>query len=123
MFALLGLPILGPLLQGLFGFLNKFQDVAIEKIKSGTQINVEGMKASAQIIHDTQDDIGVRLTRDIIMFPVAIWTALISYDTIVVHDHPNWVFLTVEKYPPTLEYLPYAVITFLLGWTATKVFR
>ena len=117
------IPIIGPIIQGLFGMFNKLQDVTITKIQEGAKVDVEGIKASTQIIHDTQDDIGVRLTRDIIMFPVAIWTALISYDTIVVHDHPNWVFLTVEKYPPTLEYLPYAVITFLLGWTATKVFR
>jgi hypothetical protein len=117
------IPIIGPIIQGIVSIFSKYQDTVLGKYTIDGKVNVEGMKVSEQIIHDTQDDIGVRLTRDIIMFPVAIWTALISYDTIVVHDHPGWIFLTVEKYPPTLEYLPYAVITFLLGWTATKVFR
>ncbi len=117
------IPILGPLFQMISGMFGKWQDTVLGKYTVDGKVNVEGMKVSEQIIHDTSDDIGVRLTRDIIIFPVAIWTALISYDTIVVHDHANWIFLTVEKYPPTLEYLPYAVITFLLGWTATKVFR
>jgi hypothetical protein len=104
------LPIIGPLLDGVFSIFRKQQDIALERIKDDT----ERVRIQAQLVRDFKDDIGVRLTRDIVIFPVGVWTALVSWDTIMAIRFPNLMF-HVEKYPPVLEYLPYAVLTFLLG--------
>lgn len=116
------IPIIGPIIQGILGIFQNVTDVKLAKIQTEAKVTIESMQASNELIRITQDDIGVRLARDLIMFPVALWTAIISWDTIVAIRHPGWRFL-VEKYPPSLEYLPYAVITFLFGYTATRMFR
>jgi hypothetical protein len=104
------IPLLGPIIQGLTSIYTKFKDTQLGMRNA----DVEEAKASAQIIHDTADDIGIRIIRDMVCFPVAVWTMFIGWDTIVVHHHPEWVFI-VEKYPPSASYLPYAVLMFLLG--------
>ncbi len=108
------IPILGPIIEGVFGWLNKRQDNALELVKAGRTADLEESKIAANIIETTKDDIGIRLARDIIIFPVAVWTALIGWDTINAIRFPSVMFY-VEKYPDSVAYLPYAVITFLLG--------
>ena len=108
------IPIIGPIIEGLFGWLNKKEDVSLEKYKAGRTSDLEESKVAANIIDTTKDDIGIRLARDIIIYPVAIWTAIIGWDTTVAIRYPDWMF-HVEKYPDSVAYLPYAVITFLLG--------
>lgn len=108
------IPLLGPIIEGLFGFLNKRQDNALVKFKIGTEADTEDAKTSARIIEATQDDIGIRLMRDAVCFPVVIWSMLIGWDTIVAKRFPEWMF-HVEKYPDSVAYLPYAVLIFLLG--------
>ncbi len=108
------IPILGPIIEGVFGWLNKRQDNALEQFKAGRTSDLEESKVAANIIETTKDDIGIRLARDIIIFPVAVWTALIGWDTINALRFPGVMF-HVDKYPESVTYLPYAVITFLLG--------
>lgn len=108
------IPILGPIIEGLFGFLNKRQDNALAKFKIGTEADTEDAKTAARIIETTQDDIGIRLARDILIFPTSVWGALIGWDTIVAIRFP-WLQFHVEKYPDSVAYLPYAVVAFLLG--------
>src|SRR6266478_6340218 len=108
------IPILGPIIEGVFGWLNKRQDNALELVKAGRTADLEESKIAANIIETTKDDIGIRLARDIIIFPVAVWTALIGWDTINALRFPGVMF-HVDKYPESVAYLPYAVITFLLG--------
>lgn len=108
------IPLIGPLIQGIVSIFTKYQDTVLGKYKVDGSIDIEGMKASTQIIHDTQDDIGLRLLRDAVCLPVVIWTMIIGWDTIIVRHAPQWVY-TVERYPDSVSYLPYAVICFLLG--------
>jgi len=108
------IPLLGPILQGLFntvsGIYSKFKDTQL-----GMRVqDTEEAKVSAQIIHDTNDDIILRFLRDALCLPVVAWMGIIGWDTIVVHHNPEWVYI-VEKYPDSVAYMPYAVITFLLG--------
>src|SRR5258705_13818465 len=77
------LPIIGPIIEGFFGFLNKKQDTALAKFQAGTSADTEDAKTSARIIEATRDDLGTRLARDLIVFPVAVWTALLVWDTII----------------------------------------
>jgi hypothetical protein len=108
------IPLVGPILQGLFNtassIYSKFKDTQLGMRNA----EVEEAKVSAQIIQTTNDDIGLRILRDMVCLPVVIWTMLIGWDTIVVRHNPDWVYI-VEKYPPSVEYLPYAVLMFLLG--------
>jgi len=108
------IPLLGPILQGLFNIVgtvySKFKDTEL-----GIKVQeVEEAKVSAQIIHDTNDDICLRILRDAVILPVVIWTMIIGWDTIIVHHYPEYVF-TVEKYPDSVAYLPYMVLAFLFG--------
>src|SRR5258708_23920652 len=105
---------IGPILQGLFNTVSsiygKFKDTQLGM----RQTEVEEAKVSAQIIHDTNDDLGIRILRDAVCLPVVAWTMIIGWDTIVVHHYPDLVFI-VERYPDSVSYLPYAVLMFLLG--------
>lgn len=108
------IPLLGPIIEGFFGWLNKRQDNALEKFKVSTGADVEDGKTSARIIEATQDDIGIRLLRDAaIIFPV-IWSMLIGWDTIVAKRFPDLMW-HVANYPDSVAYLPYAALGFLLG--------
>ncbi len=108
------IPFIGPILQGLFNTVSniygKFKDTQLGM----RQAEVEESKVSAQIIHDTNDDLGIRILRDAVCLPVVVWTMIIGWDTIMVHHYPDLVFI-VEKYPDSVAYLPYAVLMFLLG--------
>lgn len=118
------IPILGPIIDGIVSIFSKWQDTALGKYKVDGTVDVEAIKASTQITRDFRDDIGVRITRDIIMFPVAIWIGFISWNNIVCFYYPNLVW-TVARYPAGsgLEFLPYAVLTFLFGVTAMRTLR
>ena len=123
MLAMLGwIPILGPIVQGFFGFLNKFQDTKIEQIKGDTTVAVVETQASAQIIHDTADDIGIRFLRDVAIAPPVIWGGLIGWDTIVAKHWPTLMF-HVADYPPGVAYIPYAAYAFLLGNVGLNIWR
>lgn len=112
--ALSWIPLLGPIIEGLFGFLNKRSDNALEKYKTGVSADTEDAKTSASIIEATQDDIGIRLMRDAACLPVVVWSMLIGWDTIIAKKWP-YLMWHVEKYPDSVAYLPYAVLIFLLG--------
>lgn len=108
------LPLIGPIIEGFFGFLNKRNDNALEKYKTGVSADVEDAKTSVSIIEATKDDIGLRLLRDAaILFPV-IWSMLIGWDTVVAKRYPGLMW-HVANYPDTVAYLPYAALCFLLG--------
>lgn len=108
------IPLLGPIIEGFFGFLNKRSDNSLAKYKTGVEADTQDAKTSARIIETTQDDIGIRLMRDAVCFPVVVWSMLIGWDTIIAKKWP-YLMWHVEKYPDSVAYLPYAVLVFLLG--------
>ena len=118
------LPIIGPIIQGIVSIFTKAMDTKVEVLKTERGTEVEEAKVSAQIIHDTQDSLGLRLMRDLVCFPVVIWSAIIGWDTIIGarkfdgtlwHSWANdWMF-HVGSYPDSVGYIPYAVMVFLLG--------
>lgn len=116
------IPIIGPIINGITSIFNKALDIKAIKYKVDGTVDIAAIKAANDLAIATQTDIGVRLARDLIMFPVAMWTALISWDNMVLHKYPHLVW-TVERYPPGMEYLPYAVITFLFGATAMILWK
>lgn len=123
MFSILGwIPLIGPILQGIFttgaSIYATFKSTQVEQIKA----DVETAKVSAQIIHDTNDDIALRILRDALCLGPVAWCLLGSWDTIVAIRFP-WLMFHVEKYPASMGYLPYAVVTFLLGNIGLNIWK
>lgn len=108
------LPIIGPIIQGIVSIFTKSMDTKVAVLKTERGTEVEEAKVSAQIIGETQDDIGLRLMRDLLCFPTVAWATLIGWDTIVAFRYPDLMF-HVPPYPASVAYLPYAVVVFLLG--------
>lgn len=116
------LPIIGPIIDGIVSIWKGYQQVDVAKYTVDGKVQVEAMQASANIIESTKDDIGIRIARDILIFPTCIWMALISWDTIMAIKYP-FVMWHVEKYPDSVSYFPLAVITFLLGNQALNIWK
>lgn len=108
------IPLVGPIIDGIVSIFTKYQDTKLGTLQANLTADVTDAQTSAQIIEATKDDIGLRILRDAaLVFPVA-WSALIGYDTLVSYRWPDYMF-HVNAYPPSVEYLPYAALTFLLG--------
>lgn len=105
------IPILGPLIQGIItpitGLVGKYFDDKVETEK----VETEG---SVAIIQATEIDWGVRLARDILMWPWCLWMGAIGWDTLIAESHPSWMLHPV-RVPIGSEYIPYAIVAFLLG--------
>lgn len=113
------LPIIGPIIDGIVSIFRNVTDLK----KDRDAKDIEEIKARLEVIKEFKDDIGVRLCRDLIMFPVAVWCALGTWDTIIAFRFPEWRFI-VEKFPPgPLEYLPLAVLGFLFGLNIRRLFK
>lgn len=116
------IPLLGPILQGLFSTASSiyatFKSTEVEQIKA----DVATSQVSAQIIHDTNDDIGLRIMRDAaVVMPVA-WGSLIGWDTIVANKYP-WLMWHVANYPVSVGYIPYMAYIFLLGCIGMNIWK
>lgn len=109
------LPIIGPIIQGIVSIFTKSMDTKVAVLKTNRTADVEEAKVSADIISTTQDDIGLRLMRDLMCFPIVVWVCLVSWDTIVALHYPDLMFHVAGFDRTSAPYLPYAVITFLLG--------
>lgn len=113
------LPIVGPIIDGIVSIVKGSQDT---KVKIDTN-NLEEVKARLEVIKVMKDDPGTRLCRDLIMFPVAVWCALASWDTIVAVNWPWLRFLVAEFPKGPLEYLPFAVLGYLFGLAIRSKFK
>lgn len=122
MFSLLSvIPILGPIIQGVVDVFNKKADISFQKqadenktelgkLQDSNKTDVAVIQARTQIVLATKDDLGVRLIRDLTMFPIGMWTFFYFYHL----TFPNWSF-AVEVPPQPMQYIPYAVIAFLFA--------
>jgi hypothetical protein len=116
------LPILGPIINGIVSIFTKAQDTALGKYQADATVATAEINASAQTITALKDDLGIQLSRDLILFGVAVNVAFVSWDNLVVHTYPD-LYWKVSEYPPSLAFLPYAVITFLFGINAINVWK
>lgn len=116
------LPIIGPIIEGIVSAYNKSKDTQVALNKENRDTDVQEAQISQQIIETTQDDIGLRLMRDMAILPVVLWSFLIGYDTIVVKRWPGAMF-HVENYPASVSYLPYVVLVFLFGNIGMNIWK
>ena len=118
------LPIIGPIVQLIVSIFNKKQDTDLAKLQTKTNAEVENAKTAANIIYATKDDMGIRLARDIIIYPVAAWTALVTWDTIIAESSfRDYMFHVASFENTSVPYLPYAVLVFLLGNIGINAWR
>ena len=120
------LPIIGPIIQGISSIFTGYFNSTVQIKQANVQQDIAETQVSAQIIHDTQDDIGLRLMRDLVCYPVVVWSCLIGWDTLIADPSQTWIshdwMWHVANYPDSVSYLPYAVLVFLLGNIGINMF-
>lgn len=119
------IPLIGPILQGLFTtastIYSKFKDTQVAMRTADTA----DAQVGAQIIAQTNDDISLRIIRDVALVPPVLWGGLIGWDTIVAKRFPEWMF-RVADFPENVQYIPYGAYAFLFGvlgmnmWARTR---
>lgn len=110
------LPIVGPIIEGVVSIFNKRADTQVALNKTNRESDVAEAAVAQKIIETTNDSIGVRISRDLIVFPVAVWSALLVWDTIIAESFlKDWMWHVASFEKTGAPYLPYAVIVFLLG--------
>ena len=116
------IPLIGPILQGLFStattIYSKFKDTEVAKRTADT----EDAKVGATIIASTNDDISLRIVRDIALVPPVVWGGLIGWDTIVAKNY-RWLMFGVENYPEAVQYIPYGAYAFLFGVLGMNIWK
>lgn len=118
------IPIVGPIIDGVVSMFKKYQDTELGKRTIDADVKKAEIAASTETLRIFRDNIGVRITRDLIMFPVAVWTGLIVWDKIVDIPFPSLVWGVKPLDASTgLDFLPYAVITFLFGIAALNTWK
>lgn len=106
------IPIVGPIIDGIVSIFNKKEDttVSLSKIATGGDVSVIQSRAAVAIAF--KDDIGVNIIRDLLMFPTAVWYALIVWDSTMKNLVPTWTWDVVDL-PQSVQYIPYAAVAFL----------
>lgn len=119
------IPLLGPILQGLFStassIYSTFKSTQVEQIKA----DVATAQVSEQIIRDTNDDIGLKILRDAYCLPAVVqvlgtgWDTMIAESTWVNH---SWMW-HVAAFPPSLAWYPMTVGVFLVGNIGLNIWK
>lgn len=109
-------------MQGLFTtastIYSKFKDTQVAMRTADTA----DAQVGAQIIAQTNDDINLRIIRDIALVPPVIWSAIIGWDTIVALRFPDFMF-HVSDYPANVQYIPYGAFAFLFGVLGMNIWK
>lgn len=117
------IPIIGPIIQGIVSIFTKVEDTKLGKYKVDGSVDIEGMQASEQIIHDTNDDIALRIMRDMACFPVVVWTMFMGWDTIIAKTSWKVYQWHLPDYPEPVRYIPYVILAFLFGNIGFSVWK
>lgn len=120
------IPLLGPIFQGISQIVGKFTDLASVKLTTTSQQEIAATQAATQIIQTTNDDILLRILRDLIIAPIAVWSFLLSWDTIIAENtwvSHDWMWHLASFDKTGAPYLPYVVLVFLFGNIGLNIWR
>lgn len=121
-FLIQGLPLIGKITDAFTSYTNKKMDTNLEKYRVDGQVNTEAMKQDTAIIQARtelaivmKDDPVNKWGRRLLIYPTGIWFSLITYRSCFM-EHPwlseyTW---TIKAMPSNLDYIPYAVVAYLL---------
>lgn len=101
------IPVVGTVFSSFFNMKTQMAQISATR-------DVAEAQTSAEIIATTMGDMFVRVCRDIILLGGTTWFTLVIWDTIVAKRYPELMWHTAN-FPPSVSYLPYAVLVFLLG--------
>lgn len=108
--------IVGPIA----GIFNKKMDTDLEKYKVNGEVNIEAMKEDTNIIQARaglaaamKDDLVNKWGRRLLIYPTGIWYSFIVYYCVMHNLRPDWTWVILAL-PGNLEYLPHAVVAYLL---------
>lgn len=124
------LPIVGPIIEGIVSIFNKKADTTVAlqtdknktevgKLQSNNATDLAVIQSRAGIVIAFKDDLGVRLVRDLIMFPTGMWVCLEFFHASFGSVLPGWTW-TINPVPEAMAYIPYAVIAFLFATSWRK---
>lgn len=113
------IPIVGPIIDGVVSIFSKFQDTELGKYQVDGQTDIAAWKAANELTLGFKDSIPVRIARDIIMFPGSVWCGLFIWDKIVAIHYPSLVW-GVASLNGSMQYLPFALMTFFFGMAAIR---
>lgn len=106
--------VIGPL----FSWLNKKEDVSLEKFKVNGQVDVAALTAHAEALRVRRDALlaamkyrGIRFFQYAFMFPLAVWFNLVVLSCIMKPIYPWWA--VVHALPGRGDEILMLVITFL----------
>jgi hypothetical protein len=100
-------------IPAVFEYLNKKQDIDLEKYKVDGTVDVSIIQAQAQLQAVLKDDPVLRWGRRFFIYPVGVWWTLVVYDSCFRELLPDWMTWRVLALPPNLEYIVYAITGFL----------
>lgn len=116
------IPLLGPILQGLFStattIYGKFKDTEVAKRTADTA----DAQIGAQVIESNMQYMSIRIMTDAALLMPVVWSFLIGWDTIVAKRFPDWMF-HVADYPPSVTYIPYGAFAFLFGVLGMNIWK
>lgn len=112
------IPFIGPIISGIItpiiSIFTKVQDKDIVAIKTAGEVTVAETQESTKVIQATEGDWGVRLARDVVIWPWCLWLGGYGWDTFVT-ERWHWLYIGIADPPTSVAYIPYAVLVFLLG--------
>lgn len=116
------IPLLGPILQGLFNtasaIYSKFKDTQL-----GMRVqDTADAQIGAQIVQSNMQYLSIRIMTDAALIMPVVWSALIGWDTIVAKRFPGWMF-HVADYPDNVQYIPYGAFAFLFGVLGMNIWK
>lgn len=116
------IPLLGPIIQGLFNtassMYGKFKDTEVAKRTADTA----DAQIGAQIVTNNSEYLSLRIMTDAALLPPVVWGGLIGWDTIVAKRFPEWMF-HVADYPASVGYIPYGAYAFLFGVLGMNIWK
>ena len=108
------------ILNPVFSWLGKKEDTQLGKYKVDGEVNIEAMRQDTEIIRARtelalamKDDPVMIWGRRLFVYPTGAWYCAIIFYCIFHNLFPNYTWKIVAL-PPNLEYIPAAVVAFLL---------
>lgn len=123
---MLWLPLIGPILQGLFSTAGslyvKYKDTELGKLQTNRTNDLEEARVGAAIVTNNQEYLGLRILTDLALLPPIVWGAIIGWDTIVAFRYPDLMF-HIPDYPAAVQYIPYGAYAFLFGVLGMNIWK
>ena len=107
--------LIAAIINGAMGFFNKRTEADLEKYKIDGKVDIAEVQARAEVAKERAVDSVDRWGRRLLIYPTGVWFALIAYTSSFMENSyiKPYVWI-VHDLPKNVEYIPYAVVGYLL---------